>query len=152
MKPIELETKKISREGDVGLEFNHKMRVPEIITQKPTKDSKQRLLVQSFSTCPVTQKRRLVGLSELDVSRDIMDVTFVTQSDQETTPIKYYLDMTKWDEKGLGIKVNFDDPLQVGKGSDQIMTSLKDPSMFVSQESESSIPKNKATSVKEAKT
>ena len=78
-------------------------------------------------------------------------MTFVTASDQESTPIKYYLDMTNWDTKGLSMKINFDDPLQVGKGNDQVMTSLKDPGLFVSAESDSSISKEKATSVKVAK-
>ena len=53
-KPIEMETKKISREGDVGMEFNQKMRVPSMITQKKTKEGKLRLLLQNFDTCPVT--------------------------------------------------------------------------------------------------
>ena len=81
-----------------------------------------------------------------------MDVTFVTVSDQEAKPIKYYLDMTEWDPKKLGMKINFDDPLMVGKGKDQVMTALKDPSMFVSEASGKAITKEKATSVKAART
>ena len=81
-----------------------------------------------------------------------MDVTFVTVSDQESKPIKYYLDMTKWDPTNLGMKINFDDPLMVGKGNDQVMTALKDPSLFVSKASGTAISKEKATSVKVAKT
>jgi hypothetical protein len=60
--------------------------------------------------------------------------------------------MTKWDPTNLGMKINFDDPLMVGKGNDQVMTALKDPSLFVSKASGSPITKEKATSVKVAKT
>ena len=113
-----METKKISREGDVDIQFNQKMQVPDIIKQDKDKDGRRKLFIQSFITCPTTNRRRLVGLSELDVTRDILDVTFVTQSDQETTPIKYFLEMTNWDPKKLGMKINFEDPLNAGKGND----------------------------------
>ena len=151
-KEIEMETEKISREGDVKIGFNQPMQVPGIIKQDKDKDGRRRLFVQSFDTCPVTHRRKLVGLSELDVSRDILDVTFVTVSDQESKPIGYYLEMTDWDPKKLGMKINFDDPLMVGKGNDQVMTALKDPSLFVSKASGTAISKEKATSVKVAKT
>ena len=117
-KDIEMETDKVTREGDVALKFNQKMVVPAVITGKKPTGRKQRALLQRFDTCPATNKRRLVGLSELDVSRDVLDVTFVTLSDQEAKPIKYYLDMRDWHTMGLGIKINFEDPLQVGKGND----------------------------------
>lgn len=151
-KEVEMETDKISREGDVAIKFNQEMQVPSIISQKKDKTGRRVLYLQNFEICKDTGKRRLVGLSELDVSRDILDVTFVTVSDQEAKPIKYYLDMTKWDPTDLGMKINFDDPLMVGKGKDQVMTSLKDPSLFVSQASGTAISKKKATSVKAAKT
>ena len=80
-KPVEMETGKVDREGNVGLDFNQKMQVPSIITQKKDKTGKRKLYLQNFEICKVTDKRRLVGLSELDVSRDILDVTFVTKSD-----------------------------------------------------------------------
>jgi hypothetical protein len=39
------------------------------------------LVVQNFVDDPSSGRRRLVGLSELDVSRDVMDVKFITDSD-----------------------------------------------------------------------
>ena len=60
--------------------------------------------------------------------------------------------MTNWDPTKLGMKINFDDPLMVGRGNDQVMTSLKDPGMFVSEAGGVSISKEKAVSVKVAKT
>ena len=103
-------------------------------------------------TSKTTKSVSQLEVSELDVTRDVLDVTFVTVSDQESTPIKYYLDMTNWDSKSLGMKINFEDPLQVGKGNDNVMTSLKDTNMFISEASGKAISKDKATSVKAART
>ena len=58
------------------------------------------------------------------------------------------MDMEEWTENGLGIRINYTDPLMVGKGNDQIMTTLKNPDLFVSAGSGMSVPKGKATSVK----
>jgi hypothetical protein len=43
--------------------------------------SGRRLFVQNFDDDTVTGKRRLVGLSELDVSRDVMDFKYITDLD-----------------------------------------------------------------------
>ncbi len=42
-KPVEMETGKVDREGNVGLDFNQKMQVPSIITQKKDKTGKRKL-------------------------------------------------------------------------------------------------------------
>ena len=115
---MEMETDKISREGDVQIKFNQEIRVPNFIVNDKDKQGKRHLYVQHFATCPATNKRRLVGLSELDVSRDLIDVSFVTVSDQESKPIGYFLEMIEWTATKLGMKINFDDPLMVGKGND----------------------------------
>ena len=56
--------------------------------------------------------------------------------------------MESWDENGLGIKINYTDPLQIGKGNDQVMTTLKNPGLLISKSSGNSVPKDKATTVK----
>jgi len=58
------------------------------------------------------------------------------------------LDLEKWDENGIGIKVNYTDPLMVGKGNDQVMTTLKNPDLFVSASSGEALPKDAATTIK----
>jgi hypothetical protein len=50
-------------------------------------------MIQNFAEDSITGRRRLVGLSELDVSRDIMDFKFLTNSDQESEPIEFFLEM-----------------------------------------------------------
>lgn len=88
------------------------------------------LTVQNFAEDSVTGRRRLVGLSELDVSRDVMDFKFITTSDQESEPIEYFLEMNKWDENGLAVQIKYKNPLLVGKGNDNIATSLKNTALF----------------------
>lgn len=46
-----------------------------------TSGNSRRLAIQNFAEDPLTGRRRLVGLSELDVSRDVMDFKFITDSD-----------------------------------------------------------------------
>lgn len=38
-------------------------------------------MIQNFANDPISGRRRLVGLSELDVSRDVIDFNFLTNSD-----------------------------------------------------------------------
>jgi hypothetical protein len=78
----------------------------------------------------------------------VASAAVVGETDQESNPIGYFLDMEKWDESGLGIRINYTDPLQVGKGNDQIMTTLKNPDLFVSAASGKPVPQKSATSVK----
>ena len=67
---------------------------------------------------PITGKRQLLGLAELDVTRDVVSLDFVTNTDTEANPIGYYLDMKEWTADGLGIQINYTDPLMIGKGDD----------------------------------
>jgi len=41
-------------------------------------------------------KRMLVALSELDVKRDVLDLEFVLNSDENPEDIKYYLSIVEW--------------------------------------------------------
>lgn len=122
----------ISREGDIIIGFNQKMKVPPGITIDvgPGSEQGRRLYIQNYLTDPVTKKRRLIGLSELDVTRDIVDFTFVTTADQESTKIEFYLDMSGWTSTKLGIGINFTEPLNVGRGNEQVLTTMKNPIMF----------------------
>jgi hypothetical protein len=142
-----VKTGKVTREGGLGINTNQPVLVPDFLSKK-NKSGARRLYIQNFEINPSTGKRQLLGLSELDVSRDVVDLSFVTETDQESNPIGYFLDMEKWDESGLGIRINYTDPLQVGKGNDQIMTTLKNPDLFVSAASGKPVPQKSATSVK----
>lgn len=112
-----------NRMGVNAIKSSVKMTVPAVQTRRL-------LTVQNFAEDSVTGRRRLVGLSELDVSRDVMDFKFITTSDQESEPIEYFLEMNKWDENGLAVQIKYKNPLLVGKGNDNIATSLKNTALF----------------------
>lgn len=52
----------------------------------------------------------------------------------EAEELKYYLELTDWQETHLDILCNFTDPMMISKGlvSDQVIISIKNKNMFVS--------------------
>lgn len=143
---------KMSREGDVKFGFSRDLEVPGFIKGEADENGRRRLYVQNFETCPSTGKRRLLGLSELDVGRDVVKLKYVTKTDPERRPIDYYLDMGDWTEKQLGLAIVFADPLNAGRGMDNVMTSLRNPNMFVSKNTGDSITEKNSVSVKKSQT
>lgn len=87
-----------------------------------------------LATPPGTTKRSLLALSELDVSRDILDFTFVLNSDIDMSSISYFLEMKKWDPLGMEVQINFTDPLLISKGGvlDQVICKVRNRHLFVS--------------------
>jgi hypothetical protein len=146
--PMKVKTGKMDASGGLPINTNQKTVPLDITGSTDPNTGRRRMFVKNFYDHPVTGKRQLLGVSELDVQRDVVDLTFITETDQETNPIGYYLDMEKWDENGIGIKVNYTDPLMVGKGNDQVMTTLKNPDLFVSASSGEALPKEDATTIK----
>jgi len=147
-KELKMKTGKIDREGSVGIDFNQPTQVPDFVRGQADENGRRRLYLLNYGFSTVAGKRKLIGLAELDVSRDLVDFSLVTTSDQESKPIGYYLEMSNWDATNLGVQATFDEPLQVGKGGDSVMTSLKDPSLFIAEAGGASIPADKATSAK----
>jgi len=105
-------------EGHLNINVNQPTVPLGFTSTTDPKSGRRRMYIQNFYDHPVTGKRQLIGVSELDVSRDVVDLTFITETDQDTNPIGYYLDLERWDDKGLGIKINYIEPLNVGKGND----------------------------------
>ena len=58
--------------------------------------------------------------------------------------------MGDWTEKKLGLAIVFDDPLDVGRGRDNVMTNLRNPDMFVSKETGLPITADNSVSVKQS--
>ena len=137
----------MSREGDVKFSFSRPLEVPSFIRGEEDENGRRRLFVQNYETCPTSGKRRLIGLSELDVGRDVVKLKYFTETDPEKRPIDYYLDMGDWTEKDLGLAIVFADPLNAGRGSDNVMTSLRNPHMFVAKNTGTSITEKNSVSV-----
>jgi hypothetical protein len=114
---MKVSTGKMDASGGLPINTNQPT-VPVGITSAKDPKGRRRMYVQNFYEHPVTGKRQLIGVSELDVSRDVVDLSFITETDTETNPIGFYLDMEKWDANGIKIRINYTDPLMVGKGND----------------------------------
>lgn len=128
-----------NRVGQTRLGSNVKMHKPAFLKRG------RKLMIQNFVDDPMSGRRRLVGLSELDVSRDVMDFKYITTSDQEAEPIEFFLEMKQWDENGIGIQVHYSNPLMVGKGNDNIITTLKNPGLFAPASGEEPPSKDQGT-------
>jgi hypothetical protein len=59
-----------------------------------------------------------IALSEIDVTRDVMDFTFVLRSDIDTSNFTYTIDIEDWTMDGMQVKVNFSDPLMISRGKE----------------------------------
>lgn len=58
-------------------------------------------------------KRGLLKMSEIDVTRDVVDLRFSLQSDVNVSDIKYTLDITDWTEHFFEIYINYTNPLLI---------------------------------------
>lgn len=56
--------------------------------------------------------------------------------------------MGDWTERKLGLSIVFADPLDAGKGHDNVMTTLRNPFMFVAKNTGTSITEENSISVK----
>jgi hypothetical protein len=60
--------------------------------------------------------------------------------------------MGDWTENNLGLSIVFADPLNAGRGNDNVMTSLRNPNMFVSKNNGKAIEEKNSVSVKKSDT
>lgn len=88
----------ISRDGNLGIEFNQDMAVP------PFKE---------FAGKRELQTGTPVSLKDIDVSRDVLDLQFTLTSDVSVADVLYTLDITDWGTRKVNIFVNFTDPTMV---------------------------------------
>lgn len=96
--------------------------------------------------------RGLIGLKDLDVSRDIVEIQFISRNDDEGADKEFFLEMTEWNPENIAIHVNFTDPLSVSQGDseDQIVCKIKNPQIFVPEaDGGEPLSRDKATVVKE---
>lgn len=78
--------------------------------------------------------RKLIGLKDIDVARDIMDIKFKSFG-EDSNFILYTLDLIRWDKRGMEILINFTDPLMISNGEnrDSVEFVIKNPMQFVSE-------------------
>jgi len=121
-KKVILRIQRISRNGVVKIEFNQRLQVPAFI-DRPSSPGTQE-----------AETRELIPLSSLDVSRDIFEFVFVLKSDVQPEDINYFLEVTKWNEYGMDVFVNFTNPLLISRGKlqDEVICKIKNKGLFMS--------------------
>jgi hypothetical protein len=112
----------MSRDGKIGMKFNQPLKVPDFVS----KGSTGRLLEEGG-----------VPLSEINLQRDVIEFMFIKKSGPDTEDIEYSLELDNWTEEGMGVKINFKNPLLISKGgnSDAMVSVIKNKGLFVSKES-----------------
>ena len=90
-----MQTGVMNRMGGIGLNFSQPLQVPDLVKSTDAA-GKRRLYIQNFKVHPVTKQRQLIGVSQLDVNRDIVDFDFVTESDTDALKIDYSLELKDW--------------------------------------------------------
>ena len=59
----------------------------------------------------LADSNQTIGLHNIDVSRDILNLDFILKSDINPKDIKYSLELKEWSAKKIGIQIDFKDPL-----------------------------------------
>jgi len=101
----------LSRDGYLTVLFNQDITLPEL------------------ESGPV-RGRELTELKNLDVMRDVLDVTYVVNGESEPEErSELYLTVENWTANNLTIFVNFTNPILVSRGrmKDRLICRFKNP-------------------------
>lgn len=79
--PMKVETGTMDASGGLPINSNQPTEPLGITSSTDPKTGRRRMYIQNFYDHPTTGKRQLLGVSEIDVSRDVVDLTFITETD-----------------------------------------------------------------------
>ena len=138
--PLEVEVPDMSRDGSMACLFSGRLKVPSFIT-KSKEEKKRRMqeeeeMYKNGTYHPKRPRRKLVALEELDINRDLMKVKFFLKSDIKVEDLEYYLSVGDWTATNFTIVATFTNPMQISQGiiRDEMEMSIKNPYLFVSEE------------------
>lgn len=114
---------RVTRNGKIRIKWNHKVKVPAFI--KRSEPEQGRLLQEGVPQ---------IGLSEIDVTRDVASFSFVAQGDEDLSKLVFYLSITDWTEDSIELYINFTNPLIVSRGQNEdiMICTIKNPNLFIS--------------------
>ena len=94
--------------------------------------------------------RYLMPLSEVDVTRDLLDISLIKRNSEMEVVLEFYLSLLEWTENQIIVNVNFTDPTLVSQGidEDQVVVALKYPFLFISKANGLAVEPNRVTFVK----
>lgn len=84
----------------------------------------------------------MISYDQIDVGRDLIDFSFILNSEEEQRDIQFTLALKDWQEESLQVQVNFTDPLIISKGLslDQVLCRVRRRDLFVSKMTGKIIP------------
>lgn len=114
--PPKIKVGSLSREGKLSLKFNQPFIVPPFIAER--------------------QGRQLVDYSEINVARDILQVSLLQQPTELGKNAEFGIILEEWTSEKLAVKLNFSDPLIISQGTspDSLSVKIKDPELFVAKD------------------
>jgi len=76
-----------------------------------------------------------VSYSDIDVSRDLFEFTFVGKGESTLDDLEYSLELKEWTADKLEVQMHFTNPLRISTGinEDQLLLRVKNPLIFVSE-------------------
>jgi hypothetical protein len=97
-----------------------------------------------------SKRRKLVGLKNINVARDVLTLKYVFRQDQEPKKFAYGLEMKEWTSNQMKIHIDFNNPLMVSRGNDmdQLVLNIVDRDLFVNSDGDK-VQANRTTVVKE---
>ena len=120
-KPVVLKITNINRNGFIKVEFNQPLNVPGFLEQTW-------LLGQ--------ERRNLIEIEQLDLSRDIMEISLILNSEEDPELMQFSIELEAWYETGMNISYSFTNPLLVSTGihPDFILCKVKERELFMAKE------------------
>lgn len=114
----------ITRDRLITIKFSTKVAIPGIIKDSSAQPRDRNLELEK------------VSLSEIDVARDVMDFTFISLEEIDYSKLVYYLEIEKWTEQEIDLRINFTNPLMISNGikEDLVICRIKNRKLFVSKE------------------
>ena len=91
IKPLSLKFSGINEESEIVIDFSTPVVNPFAISSNG--------------------RRNLLSIDQIDVQKEIMDIEFKLQSDQDPDELEYYLELTKFDSNQMKVLLNFTNPL-----------------------------------------
>ena len=82
-------------------------------------------------------RRQLLSVDKLDVTRDIMEISVILNSEVKPEKMQFFIELKSWTETEIVIAYNFSNPLLVSTGihPDSVLCKIKERKLFRAQNS-----------------
>jgi hypothetical protein len=110
------------------MSFSNPINVPKFDKPKPSSTG-----ANDATTGGSNGARMLLDLSQIDPSRDLFTIKYLSKDDGEAAKdVEFTIDIQEWTPTEMRLKFLFSDPLLISQGanSDLIVMAIKKPELF----------------------